>query len=319
MISAGALALAGPVHPQDTTPINGRLIPIRDTHLWVEDYGPRDAPALLYVHGGPGLGVFEFSHFMRDLLSRRLRLILVDQRGVLRSDPWTGDPAMSLGLLSDDYEMVRQSLGIPGWTILGHSWGGPIALWYATRHAAVERVIFENAVLDADSTGRNMLRHAADMLDASGKSAEAARVRSVAARPTTKGIWDGMDSALNSLPNRQSLYVHDPACLGFYGRISAGSGIPDERWTQGMSMALALLRDPEALTPAWNRLSMLSQPTLLIRGQTDPATSDQEISAVITKPNVSVVTVPRSGHFVHVEQPAALAEIVTDFVLRTSG
>jgi len=80
----GGLALGLlPTRASARAPLSGRLIPVRDTRLWVEDYGPRDAPALLYVHGGPGLGVFEFSHYMRDQFTD-LRLILIDQRGVLR-------------------------------------------------------------------------------------------------------------------------------------------------------------------------------------------------------------------------------------------
>ena len=74
LISAAALSIlpvaaASAQEVAPVAPLQGRLIPVRNTHLWVEDYGPKDAPALLYVHGGPGLGVFDFSHFMRDRLS----------------------------------------------------------------------------------------------------------------------------------------------------------------------------------------------------------------------------------------------------------
>lgn len=300
---------------QAPSPIQGRLIPVRGTRLWVEDYGPRDAPALLYVHGGPGLGVFEFSHFMRDRLSRDRRLILVDQRGVLRSDTLGPDDPMSLEVLSADFDALREALAIPRWSVLGHSWGGPIALHYAVTHeATVDRVIFENAVLDADSTARNLLGHTAEALEAAGKTRDAAVVRRAARVPETEALWDRMDASLNRLPNRQSLYVYDPAFLGFYGRISADAGIPDARWGQGMKMALALLKDPEALAPAWNRLSRLSQPTLLIRGETDPSVSPREIDALRAKPNGSVTEIPRSGHFIHVERPDAFATEVSRFL-----
>lgn len=307
--------IAAPVAAQDRSPVQGRLVPVRGTRLWVEDYGPRNAPALLYVHGGPGLGVFEFSHFMRDRLARDHRLILVDQRGVLRSDAMaTGDP-MSLEVLSADFDALRQALEIPRWSILAHSWGGPIALHYAVTHEdTVDRVIFENAVLDADSTARNLLGHTAEALDAAGKPGDAAAVRRILRTTDTPALWDQMDGALNRLPRRQALYVYDPAFLGFYGRISADSGIPDARWEQGMTMALALLKDPDAMAPAWNRLSRLSQPTLLIRGETDPSVSPREIDALRAKLNATVVEIPRSGHFVHVEQPDAFAVEVGRFL-----
>lgn len=320
LVSATALALVsagGAVaqEPAPRTPIQGRLVPVRDTRLWVEDYGPRDAPALLYVHGGPGLGVFEFSHFMRDRLSRNRRLILVDQRGVLRSDPLGEGAPMNLDVLSADFDALREGLGIPRWSVFGHSWGGPIALHYAVTHEdTVDRVIFENTVLDADSTARNMLTHTAEALTTAGKARDAAAVRRLLGTRDTKALWDQMDGALNRLPSRQSLYVYDPKFLGFYGRISADAGIPDERWGQGMKMAMALLGDADALAPAWNRLSRLSQPTLLLRGQTDPSISPREIAAVTGKPNARMVEVPRSGHFIHVEQPDAIAAEVERFL-----
>ena len=65
----------------------GRLVPVRGTRVYVEDTGPRDAPALFYLHGGPGTGGYGFSFYQRERLSPRLRLVVIDQRGVLRSDP----------------------------------------------------------------------------------------------------------------------------------------------------------------------------------------------------------------------------------------
>lgn len=313
-----ALALsliATPAMARDRSPVQGTLMAVRGTNLWVEDYGPKDAPALLYVHGGPGLGVFEFSHFMRDRLARDHRLILVDQRGVLRSDPIAPRDPMNLDVLSADFDALRQALDIPCWSILGHSWGGPIALHYAVTHeATVDRVIFENAVLDADSTARNLLGHTAAALDAAGKPGDAAAVRRVLLTPDTIDLWDQMDACLNRLPRRQSLYVYDSQFLGFYGRISADSGIPDARWGQGVTMAMALLKDPDAMAPAWNRISRLSQPTLLLRGETDPSISPREIDALRIRSNARVVEVPRSGHFIHVEQPDAFAAEVGRFL-----
>lgn len=309
-------AVACPASAQGLPPAQGRLMPVRDTRLWVEDYGPRDAPALLYIHGGPGLGVFEFSHYMRGLLSREIRLILVDQRGVLRSDPLSSAETVTLDILVDDFEALRGGLGVKSWSVLGHSWGGPIALRYANRHRdTIGKVIFENAVLDTDATARNLLGHTAAALDRAGKGRDAASLRRAVAKANTPGLWALMDDALNKLPSRQSLYVYDPAFLGYYGRISADSGIPDERWNQGVEMAMDLLADPAALAPAWNAMSALSQPTLLTRGETDPSMSEREMSVMTGKPNVQLITVRRAGHFVHVERPDVFAAAVTRFLL----
>lgn len=67
-----------------------QMISIRGKDLYVEAVGPEDAPALLFLHGGPGgTGSYEFMLSQRELLSQHVRLIALDQRGVLRSEALT--------------------------------------------------------------------------------------------------------------------------------------------------------------------------------------------------------------------------------------
>jgi len=62
---------------------NGRRITERG--LFADIRGRADAPALLFLHGGPGQGCDDFMAVQGDLLSRSVRLIGIDQRGVDRS------------------------------------------------------------------------------------------------------------------------------------------------------------------------------------------------------------------------------------------
>ncbi|MEU8227088.1 alpha/beta fold hydrolase [Kribbella sp. NPDC048915] len=66
------------------------LTEVRGTRLYVDQRGPADAQPLLFMHGGPGAGSYDFMTFQGDRLAERFRLIGVDQRGVQRSDPLTG-------------------------------------------------------------------------------------------------------------------------------------------------------------------------------------------------------------------------------------
>ena len=63
------------------------LLHIRGKRLYVHVAGPISAPALLYLHGGPGAGSFDLETLQERLLAQHVRLITLDQRGVLRSDP----------------------------------------------------------------------------------------------------------------------------------------------------------------------------------------------------------------------------------------
>src|SRR6266487_4818938 len=64
---------------------NGRRI--TDHGLYADIRGDAGAPALLFLHGGPGQGCYEFMAIQGGLLGRSVRLIGIDQRGVDRSAP----------------------------------------------------------------------------------------------------------------------------------------------------------------------------------------------------------------------------------------
>ena len=126
--------------------------------LYVESWGPPDAPALLYLHGGPGQGSYEFVQYQAALLSARLRGIALDQRGVLRSAALPPDRGLTLADMVADCETVRAHLGLESWALLGQSFGGMLALRYATEHpSAVTAVAFENPCWDVDRTCRSLL------------------------------------------------------------------------------------------------------------------------------------------------------------------
>ena len=131
---------------------------VNGTRMFVDDRGGPGAPALLYIHGGPGQGCYDFMRSQGDLLARRLRVVGVDQRGTLRSDPLPAAPALTADLLIADFEALRAKLRIEAWAILGHSAGGMYALRYVTSHiGAVRAVIFDCPCWDADLADRHRL------------------------------------------------------------------------------------------------------------------------------------------------------------------
>ena len=88
------------------------MVKVRGTRLYVDERGSADAPALLYLHGGPGSGSYDFLSFQGAALSERLRLIAVDQRGVQHSDPLEG-PVTEDDLVAD-FDAVRKSSASSG-------------------------------------------------------------------------------------------------------------------------------------------------------------------------------------------------------------
>jgi len=61
----------------------GSMITLRGKRIYIEVSGPSDCPVLLYLHGGPGAGSYDFSLYHSNRLSHNLRLVMMDQYGVL--------------------------------------------------------------------------------------------------------------------------------------------------------------------------------------------------------------------------------------------
>lgn len=171
LLAAGVAALTTNAWADDETyPIEGspgHRINVRGKALYVEDLGPRNAPVLVYVHGGPGAGSYDFALTQRQRLARRLRLIIFDQRGAMRSEAVAEDEAFTLQDLVDDLEALRAELGIRRWSVIAHSFGGLVATRYALQYPArVNKLIFENPTFDIAASDRSMLEMLARGYDA---------------------------------------------------------------------------------------------------------------------------------------------------------
>lgn len=91
--------------------------------------GPR--PPLVIVHGGPG-GTHD-AYLDALALADERAVILYDQLDSGRSDH-PGDPAnWTVARFTDELEAIRRFLGLTRWHVLGHSWGGTVALRYAAQ------------------------------------------------------------------------------------------------------------------------------------------------------------------------------------------
>src|SRR5688572_8491204 len=100
-----------------------------EVSLFVRSVGGREGgPALVLVHGGPGVASDPLRVFER-MASPDLRVVTYDQRGVYRSSI-PPDFGYQLSHHVADLEAVRVALGVDAMHVLGHSWGGLIAQRY---------------------------------------------------------------------------------------------------------------------------------------------------------------------------------------------
>ena len=281
-------------------------------NLFVAEYGAADAVPLLFIHGHGG--GYHYQRCQADLLSRDLRLIAPDQRGVLRSPLPPGEP-ITLDVLIADFEELRRHLGIERWAILGHSAGGNYAVEYAIRYpSAVSAVVFDCPCWDFDANDRHRLPIFARLYDELGDADRAARCRELAITDRRLTADDKTYELAFGLGDRfQDLSFHDSSRRAEFFGLGEDAGFPDEMWARGNSHMVTLA---ELYTSKLERLALMTQPSLLIEGVDDLATDPISVQAYRdTVPRGRVVTFEQSGHFPHFEEPERYADLVRAFVL----
>ncbi|NCP12454.1 MAG: alpha/beta hydrolase [Sphingomonadales bacterium] len=93
--------------------------------LDVVDTGPRDAPALIFLHGFP-----ESHRTWREQIpefAHDFRVIAPDQRGYCKSSKPEGVDNYAPERIAGDVFALADALGIDRFTVIGHDWGGAIA------------------------------------------------------------------------------------------------------------------------------------------------------------------------------------------------
>ena len=100
--------------------------------IYYEQCGAPDGIPVLFLHGGPGAGCAPAHRRMFD--PDIYRIILVDQRGCGRSEPYARTEFNTTQHLIADCERLRAKLGIDKWALFGGSWGSTLALAYGIAH-----------------------------------------------------------------------------------------------------------------------------------------------------------------------------------------
>ena len=109
------------------------MLDVGDGHaMYWRAQGPKDAPVMLIVHGGPG-GAMNLK--WADVLdASKWRMVFFDQRGCGKSTPFGKLEHNGTNDLIGDMEKLRVALGIEKWALFGGSWGTTLALSYGVTH-----------------------------------------------------------------------------------------------------------------------------------------------------------------------------------------
>jgi haloalkane dehalogenase len=119
---------------EGTFPFEPRYLDAGGVRIHYVDEGPRDAPALLFVHGNPTWS-YMWRRQVADLSDQGHRCVAFDQMGFGRSEKPPQLARYSLQAHIDNARAVVGALDLTDVTLVAHDWGGPVGLGAMLDHA----------------------------------------------------------------------------------------------------------------------------------------------------------------------------------------
>jgi proline iminopeptidase len=269
------------------------VISVRGVSLFVKVLG--QGYPLLLMHGGPGA-----DH--STLLSLRpcadqFTMVFYDHRCNGRSD---GAPVSSMTWenLAADAEALRRTLGFDKWAVLGHSFGGMVALEYALRYP---QSLSHLLLMDTCGDSRWVQHNAPEILARRGYSASAVQ--------TARRFFNGQLTSRQVFPamlkfGRAYYYHPNPLALvpGFRVKMRPEAQI------FGFSQLL----------PGWtvmDRLSEIKVPTLVLAGRHDfQFPPEHQAMLADGLPDAQLEIIERAGHNAPIERSAEVIQAIRRFL-----
>jgi pimeloyl-ACP methyl ester carboxylesterase len=277
------------------------MMSIRDVSLHVEVIG--EGYPLVLMHGGPSADLYSLLPFRR--CADRFNLVFYDHRCNGRS---VGAPVESMTWenLTADADELRKQLGFDRWAVLGHSFGGQVALEYALRYPdSLSHLV----LLDSGGDSRWAQQNAADLVAKRGYGPKKAEL----ARRWFNGELEPKEWLPIFMRIGDAYFYRKGLPLLLHTAREALQG----GW-RSKPRPEALIFAGRKLAKDWTVMDQLDEitvPTLVMAGRDDfvfPPEHQAELAAGI--PNARLQIIERAGHNPHSEQPAEVMEALRDFL-----
>jgi proline iminopeptidase len=231
-------------------------------------------------------------------LADRRQLILYDQRGRGASQVPPGARSARIEHDAGDLPALREAIGLSRWDVLGHSWGGGLAMLATERDkGAVRRLVLVDSVGPIGNWQENLLRDALPRLEAG-------------------------DRAVLEHIDQQALLAPDPGVHSAYSRAMYPAWFADSSLATMFSPPRSESQTGAAVASQlrgagydWTTLlRAVSVPTLVIHGDRDllPVSVAREIVATLRNARLEII--PDAGHMPFWESPALFFALTESFL-----
>ncbi len=283
-------------------------IPFHGYETWYRLVSPaNDAVPLLCLHGGPGSSHTGLTPL--EALADERAVVLYDQLGSKNSSQPSDPSLWTVELFVDEVGAVRDALGLERVHVLGHSWGGMLALEYAlTRPPGLASLVLSSTLSSARLWAEEAARLLADL---------PAEVRDALERHETAGTTGDPE--------------YEQASLEFYKRhLCRLDPWPEAVQELHRTTNLEVYNQmwgPSEMAPTgtlagWDvtdRLGEIDAPTLVMCGRYDEATPLQAQVIAERILGSELVVFEHSAHLAPFEETERYVGIVRDFLRRVEA
>ena len=277
-------------------------MPIRDVSLFVKVIG-KGYPLVL-MHGGPSLD----HTTLLDLqpLADQFTLVFYDHRCNGRSEG-AEVSTMTFENLTADADALRQALGFDHWAVLGHSFGGNVALEYALRYPqSLSHLILMNTGGDQWWVNQNC----PEILAKRGYHASAVQAarRFYNGQITPNEYLPTFMKFMSAYSYHNNLLYH-PSLMAL--ALKVGLGPPMKMRPEALIFGYQTLQGWTVM----DRLSEIKVPTLVTAGRYDFLFPPEHQAILADRiPNARLELIECAGHNPQIEQPEAVIEIIRSFL-----
>lgn len=264
---------------------------------------------VLCLNGGPGLPCDYLREAHSCLIDKGFRVVAFDQLGTGAADRPDDASLWTIGRYVGETETVRKALGLGKVHLLGHSWGGWLAIEYALTHPeALKTLILEDTVADIPHLAGELER----LRGALGSETVAMMLAHEAAGTMDHPEYQAAITILN--------YRHVCRLADWPAPVKRSLG----DWNMGPYVTM---QGPNEFLYVgnlkdWDRtadLHRITVPTLITVGLHDELTPACALRMKLGIPQAELHVFPNSSHMPFYEEPAAYYPVLTSFLERHRG
>jgi proline iminopeptidase len=288
--------------PPDPRATDSGYVGVADARLFYRSVGTRDP--IIVVHGGPGM---DHTYLLPGMLglSRRHRVIYYDQRGSGRTQGDVSAATVSFDHFLSDIDAIIDSLKLGKPTLLGHSWGGLVAMRYAAKRPDRLRAL---VLMNTVEPGRRYAAESARMLRAKQTTEDTAEISRLARTPE---LQRRDTSAVNAIFRVMFRSTFADRTLADRLVLSL-----DPRTARNMGAIATHVMGSLGSTDVWSEIASIKVPTLIVQGEADamPLAMLRELSRTIPQAELRVIS--GAGHFPYIEKPSETFTAISSFLAR---